>query len=124
MDALKLWIALNPEQLEGLNQGKDVFPDELFWSVWSSNRTCRCGYPSAILHGLDTRWIEGRIPPEGLRGSGAGVTALGYLQKVEGGILEKRNPKEYRWHGPLKQEEFDGQGRRLYRISEKAIQFI
>ena len=52
------------------------------------------------------------------------VTALGYLQKVEGGILEKRNPREYRWHGLLKQEEFDGQGRRLYRISEKAIQFI
>ena len=28
MDTLKLWIALNPEQLEALNQGKDVFPDE------------------------------------------------------------------------------------------------
>ena len=28
------------------------------------------------------------------------VTALGYLQKVEGGIREKMNPREYRWHGP------------------------
>ena len=52
------------------------------------------------------------------------VSALGYLQKVEGGILEKMNPREYRWHGPLRQEELDEQGRVLYRISEKAIQFI
>ena len=28
METLKLWIGLNPEQLEALNQNKEVFPDE------------------------------------------------------------------------------------------------
>ena len=124
MDALKLWIALNPEQMEALNQGKDVFPDE--YSGRFGLRIEPVGAVTRAQYFMD--WT-----PDGLKGEyhqkdyvvlELEVTALGYLQKVEGGILEKRNPREYRWHGPLKQEEFDGQGRRLYRISEKAIQFI
>ena len=52
------------------------------------------------------------------------VFALGYLQKVESGILEKTKPTEYRWHGPVKCEEWDSKGRLLYRISEMAVKFI
>jgi len=52
------------------------------------------------------------------------VFALGYLQKVESGILEKTKPTEYRWHRPVKCEEWDSKGRLLYRISEMAVKFI
>ena len=52
------------------------------------------------------------------------ISALGYLQKVEGGILQKMKPTEHRWYGPLKQEEFDSQGRMIYRMSETGVQFM
>ena len=52
------------------------------------------------------------------------ISALGYLRKVEGGILEKTKPNEYCWHGPVKHEERDSQGRRIYRICEMAVKFI
>ena len=65
MESLELWIALAPKQLEELNKGNEVFPDEYF----------------------------GRF---GLRF----------------------------WHGPVKHEERDSQGRMLYRISEMAAKFI
>ena len=50
------------------------------------------------------------------------ISALGHLQKVEGGVLQKIKPKEYRWYGPLKKEEVAGQGRMPNRISERAVQ--
>ena len=124
MEPLKLWIGLNPEQLEALDQSKEVFPDE-----YSGRFGLRTGPVDAVTRAqyfMD--WT-----PDGLKGEyhqkdyvvlELEVTALGYLQKVEGGILEKMNPREYRWYGPLKQEELDGQGRVLYRISERAVQFI
>ena len=123
METLKLWIALNPEQLEALNQNKEVLPDK-----YSGRFGLRTGLVDAVTRAqyfMD--WT-----PDGLTGKyhqkdyvvlELEVTALGYLQKVEGGILEKMNPTEYRWHGPLKQVELDGQGRVLYSISEKAVQF-
>ena len=38
--------------------------------------------------------------------------------------MEKTKPTEYRWHGPVKCEEWDSNGRLLYRISELAAKFI
>ena len=35
-----------------------------------------------------------------------------------------RKPNEYCWHGPVKHEERDSQGRMIYRISEMAVKFI
>ena len=124
MESLKLWIALSPKQLEALNQGKEVFPDE-----YSGRFGLRTGPADAVNRAqyfMD--WT-----PDGLKGEHhqkdyavleMEISALGYLQKVEGGILEKTKPMEYRWHGPVKQEERDGQGRVLYRISEMAAHFI
>ena len=51
------------------------------------------------------------------------ISALGYLQKVENGTLEKTKTNQYRWHGP-KNEEKDYQGRLLYKVSEVAVKFI
>ena len=45
------------------------------------------------------------------------ISALGYLQKMEGGVLERPDPTVYRWHGPLRHEERDSHGRLLYRVS-------
>ena len=124
MESLKLWIALAPKQLEALNQGKEVFPDE--YSGRFGLRTRPADAVSRAQYFMD--WT-----PDGLKGEHhqkdyavmeIEISALGYLQKVEGDVLEKTKPTEYRWYGPLKQEERDGQGRMLYRISEMAAQFI
>ena len=124
MESLKLWIALEPKQLEELNKGNEVFPD-----AYSGRFGLRLGPAEAVNRAqyfMD--WT-----PDGLKGEyhqkdyavmEMEISALGYLQKVEGGILEKTKPTEYRWHGPVKHEERDGQGRMLYRISEMAVKFI
>ena len=44
------------------------------------------------------------------------ISALGYLQRLEGGVLEKTRPAGYRWHGPVRHEGHDQQMRFLYCI--------
>ena len=111
MESLKLWIALTPKQLEELNKGNEVFPDE-----YSGRFGLRLGPKEAV----DRAQYFMDWTPEGLKGEHhqkdyavmeMEVFALGYLQKVESGILEKTKPTEYRWHGPVKCEEWDGKGR-------------
>ena len=46
------------------------------------------------------------------------ITSLGYFRKMEGNVLEKISPGEFRWHGTMELEEIDGQGRLLYRVSD------
>ena len=124
MESLKLWIALSPGQLVELNKGNEVLPDEFLGRF--GLRTCPAAAVDRAQYFMD--WT-----PDGLKGEHhqkdyavmeLEISALGYLQKVEGGTLQKMKPMEYRWYGPLKQEEVDGQGRMLYRISEMAVQFI
>ena len=124
MESLKLWIALAPKQLEELNKGNEVFPDG-----YSGRFGLRLGPAEAV----DRAQYFMDWTPDGLKGEyhqkdyavmEMEISALGYLQKVEGGILEKTKPTEYRWHGPVKHEEWDSQGRMLYRISEMAAKFI
>ena len=91
MESLKLWIALEPKQLEELNKGNEVFPDG-----YSSRFGLRLGPAEAVNRAqyfMD--WT-----PDGLKGEyhqkdytvmEMEISALGYLQKVEGGILEKTN---------------------------------
>ena len=124
MDSLKLWVALSPEQLVDLNQGKDVHPD-----AYSGRFGLRAGPLEAVTRAqyfMD--WT-----PEGMKGETHQkdyavmefeITALGYLQKVENGTLEKTKSTHYRWHGPIKNEERDSQGRVLYKVSEIAVKFI
>ena len=124
MESLKLWIALTPKQLEELNTGKEVHPDE-----FSGRFGLRLGPKEAV----DRAQYFMDWTPEGLKGEHhqkdyavmeMEIFALGYLQKVESGILEKTKPTEYRWHGPVKCEEWDSKGRLLYRISEMVVKFV
>ena len=44
------------------------------------------------------------------------ISSLGYLQRLEGGVLEKTRPAGYRWHGHVRHEGHDQQIRFLYGI--------
>ena len=46
------------------------------------------------------------------------LSPFGYMQKMEGGILECRRPGEYRWHGSIAPYELDHMNRLLYRVEE------
>ena len=124
MESIRLWIALAPNQLADLNAGREAWPDE-----FSGRFGLRLGPKEAV----DRAQYFMDWTPEGLKGEHhqkdyavmeMEIFALGYLQKVESGILEKTKPTEYRWHGPVKSEEWDSKGRLLYRISEMAVKFI
>ena len=89
METLKLWIGLNPKQLEALNQNKEVFPDEY---------SGRFGLRAEPVEAVTRAQYFMDWTPDGLKGEyhqkdyvvlELEVTALGYLQKVEGGVLEK-----------------------------------
>ena len=46
------------------------------------------------------------------------LTAIGYLQKAEAGILLKYKPNEYRWQGTMKALEFDENGNLLQKVPQ------
>ena len=48
------------------------------------------------------------------------LTAIGYMQKCEAGVLLKYKPNEYRWQGGMKSLEFDENGNLLYKFSTDA----
>ena len=52
------------------------------------------------------------------------MTAIGYLQKAEAGVLLKYKPNEYCWQGTMKSVEFDQYGNLLYKFSTEAHQII
>ena len=113
MDSVKFWIALPTEQLNELNKGNEVLPDK---------------YPSCFgLRKCPLETVDCSQLPRALKNYAVmemEVSALGYLQKVEGGVLEKTKPTEYRWYGPVRHAERDRQGRMLYRISVVADRFM
>ena len=124
MESLILWVALSPDQLADLNQGKDVHPDEY---------SGRFGLRGGPLEAVTRAQYFMDWSPEGMKGETHQkdyavmefeISALGYLQKVENGTLEKTKTNQYRWHGPIKNEEKDHQGRVLYKVSEVAVKFI
>eukprot|EP00438_Fugacium_kawagutii_P000917 Skav211592 [mRNA] locus=scaffold2962:53741:54115:- [translate_table: standard] len=124
MESVKLWIALTPEQFDALNSGQDVQPDEF---------SGRFGLRTSPLEAVERAQYFMDWTPQGLKGEyhhkqfkvmEVEVSALGYMQKMESGILAKTKPGEYRWHGSLKHEERDEQGRVLYRFSDTASEII
>ena len=113
MESVKFWVALPIEQLIELNKGKEVLPDRFSSCFW--------------LRKCPAETVDRSQLPRALKNYAVmemEVSALGYLQKVEGGVSEKTKPTEYHWHGPLRQEERDGQGHVWYRISVVAARFM
>ena len=117
MESLKLWIKLSPEQLNELNRGNEVVPDE---------RSRRYGFRMGPMEVGDsahffldwTPGVQGSDPQQkGYVVMEMEISALGYLQKMEGGVLERPDPTVYRWHGSLRHEERDSHGRLLYRVT-------
>ena len=52
------------------------------------------------------------------------LTAIGYLQKAEAGVLLKYKPNEYRWQGTMKALEFDQNGNLLYKFAADAHKIV
>ena len=52
------------------------------------------------------------------------LTAIGYLQKAEAGILLKYKPNKYRWQGTMKALEFDENGNLLYKFGSEAMKIV
>ena len=52
------------------------------------------------------------------------LSAIGFMQKMESGVLVKNKPNQYFWNGTMEAEEKDGAGNLLYRFSPTAATFI
>lgn len=63
---------------------------------------------------------RGQFAPEHFTVSEVQISALGYMKKMEAGILANHKPGEYRWYGAMQREEQDEQGRLLYRFGDAA----
>ncbi|CAL1140608.1 unnamed protein product [Cladocopium goreaui] len=53
---------------------------------------------------------RGQFAPEHFTVSEVQISALGYMKKMEAGILANHKPGEYRWYGAMQREEQDEQG--------------
>ncbi|CAJ1344470.1 unnamed protein product [Effrenium voratum] len=121
-DVLQLWVALTPEQVRALNDG-NALPDE---------RSGRFGLRATAVEALERaqyfmNWTkEGPdivYPHSAFTVCHVNLTALGYVKKMEGNVLQKMGkPGEFRWWGALKREEFDERDRLLCRVSESAAE--
>ena len=124
MESIRLWLALTPKQFEDLNNGKEVQPDEY---------SKRFGLRKDPVAAVERAQYFNDWTPEGPKGEFCAkdyvlveveVTAIGYLQKAESGVLLKYKPNEYRWQGAMRSEEYDQCGNLLYRFSKEAHQII
>ena len=106
MDSIRLWLALTPKQFEDLNNGKEIQPDEY---------SKRFGLRKDPVAAVERAQYFNDWTPEGPKGEFCAkdyvlveveLTAIGYLQKAEAGILLKYKPNEYRWQGTMKSVEY------------------
>ena len=122
MESLTLGVALSPQQFEDLNGGRDVHPDE--YSGRFGLRTAPAAAVDRAQYFMDwTDGLKGEHHQKDYTVLQVEISALGYLQKMETGILEKVKYGEYRWYGSFPQEQQDGQGGVLCPFSETAARF-
>ena len=124
MESIRLWLALTPKQFEDLNNGKEVQPDEY---------SKRFGLRKDPIAAVERAQYFNDWTPEGPKGEFCAkdyvlveveLTAIGYLQKAEAGILLKCKPNEYRWQGTMKALEFDENGNPLYKFGSEAMKIV
>ena len=113
-----LYVALSRERVAELKGGSAVVPD--------GRSGCFKLHKDPAAAALEWTPDGGEHHQEEYAVMEMEIFASGFLQKFDNGVLKRMIPSEteYQWHGPVKQEEVDGQGRMLYRISELAVQFI
>ena len=101
MESIRLWLALTPKQFEDLNIGKEIQPDEY---------SKRFGLRKDPVAAVERAQYFNDWTPDGPKGEFCAkdyvlveveLTAIGYLQKAEAGILLKYKPNEYRWQGTI-----------------------
>ena len=124
MESIRLWLALTPKQFEDLNNGKEIQPDEY---------SKRFGLRKDPVAAVERAQYFNDWTPEGPKGEFCAkdyvlveveLTAIGYLQKAEAGILLKYKPNEYRWQGTMKSVEFDQNGNLLYKFAADAHKIV
>ena len=124
MESIRLWLALTPKQFEDLNNGKEIQPDEY---------SKRFGLRKDPIAAVERAQYFNDWTPEGPKGEFCAkdyvlveveLTAIGFLQKAEAGILLKYKPNEYRWQGTMKALEFDENGNLLYKFAADAHKIV
>ena len=118
-------VDLDPyKQFDDLNNGKEVQPDEY---------SKRFGLRKDPVAAVERAQYFIDWTPEGPKGEFCAkdyvlveveLTAIGYLQKAEAGILLKYKPNEYRWQGTMKALEFDENGNLLYKFGSEAMKIV
>ena len=118
-------VGLDPyKQFDDLNNGKEVQPDEY---------SKRFGLRKDPVAAVERAQYFNDWTPEGPKGEFCAkdyvlveveLTAIGYLQKAEAGILLKYKPNEYRWQGTMKALEFDENGNLLYKFGSEAMKIV
>ena len=112
MESIFVWLALSPPQVQELRDRRRISPDVNTARFDLSVNTSPARSPEENLQSTEFSLWEYTV----LRME---ITSLGYFRKMEGNVLEKISPGEFRWHGMMELEEIDGQGRLLYRVIEK-----
>ena len=117
LDHITLYVGLTTSQVESILAGGMALPLE------SSQRFgLRVRKDEAIQRSHDfMEWERLHVNPEVGEFSHKDftigtikVSAIGYLQKSLGGILERTKPTEFRWKGGLQHKEVLSDGRVLY----------
>ena len=101
-----------------MNNGKEIQPDEY---------SKRFGLRKDPVAAVERAQYFNDWTPEGPKDYvlvEVELTAIGYLQKAEAGILLKYKPNEYRWQGTMKSVEFDQNGNLLYKFAADAHQIV
>ena len=113
-DSIRLWIAVAPPQLEELRTLQRISPD-----IYTS-RIDLSATQMPLGRETDVQWCHTYSYCE-FSFFQVEITALGYFRKMEAEVLEKVQKGEFRWYGLLLPEEYDGQGRLLYRIIDQMV---
>ena len=117
LDYVILYVALTPQQAEALLAGNMAMPQET-----SGRYGLRTTREEALVRShYFMEWNRQHIDPDspelGQKDFVLGtlkISAIGYLQKSLGGVLEKTKPTEFRWKGGIQYREVLSDNRILY----------
>ena len=124
MESIRLWLALTPKQFEDLNNGKEIQPDEYSKRVWTTKDPVAAVERAQYFNDWTPEGPKGEFCAKDYVLVEVELTAIGYLQKAEAGILLKYKPNEIPLAGTMKSIEFDQYGNLLYKFSTEAHQII